>query len=601
MGFLNPSALYLFAIVPVLAVAWLVRERPRRVTVSSVLAFRALSARRGERFGGWPRPDWMFFAELLMLCLAVLALAGPYIIRAGNPIAVVIDDSAAMQARTSSGTTRFAAAIGGARDALSKLSSGEVTIYLTAPTPRRAGPPVASPSEAASVIGALRPTDAPGDQAATAAMLSELASDTRLARVIYAGARAIAEPVPARIEQIAVGEPGANYAIGSFVLRRAALATAEMRARVGIANFSPAPQKLTMTIEGDSKPIAHAQASLAAGEVGTLEFQNLPPAAVYRAELEPGDAFALDNVAYATSAAIKSLSVLFVSPTPTDAAGLGALPGVTVRAVAPDGFAPADLANADLAIFEYSVPKQLPPVNAMLVMPPPGDPIFGFNVTPAAQVAITGWPPTGPLTDSVNFLLLNPRSGEYLGEHPWMRPIVAGSGGGLMLAGEREGHRFVALGFNPFPYLGKQNLPMSVLTLNCVSYLAGLGGDAAGFRTGQPWIVPSGTRTIVTPDGRHVAVTPGTLFTDVSEQGLYRLVTTEGVSAMRAINFNDLAASDLENETALKVESAAGAAVSSIEPRKEPITADLLAIIIALALIEAALAYRRRRRIAVSV
>jgi len=70
---------------------------------------------------------------------------------------------------------------------------------------------------------------------------------------------------------------------------------------------------------------------------------------------------------------------------------------------------------------------------------------------------------------------------------------------------------------------------------------------------------------------------------------------------MRAINFNDLAASDLENETALKVESAAGAAVSSIEPRKEPITADLLAIIIALALIEAALAYRRRRRIAVSV
>ena len=601
MGFLNPGALYLFALVPALAIAYLVRERPRRVTVSSVLAFRALSARRGERFGGWPRPDWMFFAELLMLSLAVLALAGPYIIRAGNPIAVVIDDSAPMQAKTSSGATRFAAAIDGARAALSKLGGGEVTIYLTAPTPHRAGPPLKSPSEAASALNALGPSDAPGDQAATAAMLSELASDSRLARVIYAGARAIADPVPARIEQIAVGEPVANYAIGSFVLRRAALASAAMRARVGIANFSPAPQKLTMTVEGDGKPIAHAQAELGAGETATLEFQDLAPASVYRAELEPDDAFALDNVAYASSAAVKSLSILFVSPTPADAAGLGTLPGVTVRAVAPDGFAPDDLASADLAIFEYSVPKEMPPVNAMLVMPPPGDPIFGFNVTPAARVEITGWPPTGPLTDSVNFLLLNPRSGEYLSEHPWMQPIVAGSSGSLMLAGERGGHRFVALGFNPFPYLGKRNLPMSVLTLNCLSYLAGLGGDASGFRTGEPWIVPSGTRTIITPDGRSVPVTPGTLFTDVSEQGLYRLVTRQGVSATRAINLANLAASDLENETALKVEAAGGAAVSSVAPRREPIAAVLLAAIIGLALIEAAVAYRRRRRIAVSV
>ena len=49
-----------------------------------------------------------------------------------------------------------------------------------------------------------------------------------------------------------------------------------------------------------------------------------------------------------------------------------------------------------------------------------------------------------------------------------MSQVVSGDGGALLLKGERAGHRFVATGFNPFPYLGKRNLPMSVLTLNAI-------------------------------------------------------------------------------------------------------------------------------------
>jgi len=52
MGLLNPGALIFFMIVPALIVAYLARERPARVTVSSVLAFRALRGFRKQRFGG---------------------------------------------------------------------------------------------------------------------------------------------------------------------------------------------------------------------------------------------------------------------------------------------------------------------------------------------------------------------------------------------------------------------------------------------------------------------------------------------------------------------------------------------------------------------
>ena len=183
MGFLYPGALYyLFALIPALAVAYLVRERPRRVVVSSVLAFRALRARRGRRFGGWPRPDWMFFVEVLIIGLAVLAIAGPYVTRTGNPIAVVLDDSAAMQAAAGPGRTRFDAARAALRDALGREGPGEVSLYLTTPQPHRSGPPFASAAEASDALAQLHPSDAPSDQAALSTLLSGLASDTRLRR-----------------------------------------------------------------------------------------------------------------------------------------------------------------------------------------------------------------------------------------------------------------------------------------------------------------------------------------------------------------------------------------------------------------------------------
>src|SRR5258708_1267698 len=94
MGLLNPGALIFFAMVPALVIAYLARERPSRVTVSSVLAFRALRGFRRERFAGLPKFDWTFFVELLILCLAVLAMAKPYLIHRGNPVAVMLDNSA---------------------------------------------------------------------------------------------------------------------------------------------------------------------------------------------------------------------------------------------------------------------------------------------------------------------------------------------------------------------------------------------------------------------------------------------------------------------------------------------------------------------------
>lgn len=595
MGFLYPGALVFFALVPALVLAYLAKERPARVTVSSVLAFRALRGFQRERFGGWPRLDWMFFAEVFILSLAVLAMGGPFIWKKTAPLAVVIDNSAAMQALTLAGKSRFEVAREKLDAALSaEDGGGEISVYVTAPQPRRVAPPFNTLTDARIALSRIKPTDAPNDQTTLENFLGNLASEARVAKVIFAGANALAAPVPARIHPIAVGDAVANAAIGSFSLRREVLGAAALHASLSIANFSPETRTLELVVTGDGKQIAHAKEALGARETATLQFPAVPPARIYEAKLAPDDALALDNVAYATAGSVKNVSILFISPTPADAAGLNSIPGVEVTAQTPNSYSPGDLGNFDLAIFEYGTPKEIPDVNTMLVMPPPGDPIFGLTVTPTSKVQIAGWRTTDTLTDSVNFRLLSLRGGEYFGTHPWMSQVVGGDGGAIVLKGERGAHRFVATGFNPFPYLGRRNLPMSVLTLNAISYLAGLGASS-GYRTGQPWLAPAGVERVIIPSGSAVAAHPGTLFTAVSEQGVYELVGPGGAKTPRAVNLADLTESDLSSSPPLKVEAANSGSAAAPVMEKSSLSNYLLAAIIALTALEALIVYRRRR------
>ncbi|MGH7932910.1 MAG: BatA domain-containing protein [Candidatus Binataceae bacterium] len=596
IGLLNPGALYLLAIVPALVLAYLARERPRQVMVSSVIAFRALHVMRGQRFGGRPRFNWTFFIELLILCLAALAMARPYIIHHGNPVAVVLDNSAAMQAETPAGKTRFQTTVAKVRDTLaSDTGGGQVTVYLTAPQTHQLGGVYANADAAAAALDRVEPVDAPDDPAAVTGLLRQLSGDRHLGRIIFAGYRAIEPPVPARMTPITVGQPIANYAIGAFTLARKGFGEAQLRAQLTVANFSPAAQTLAVGLSGDGKSAGHAEVRLEPGEVGTLEFPNLAPASIYQAELQPADGLMLDNTAYAIGSSVRAFSVLFISPTAADGESLKSIPGITIKTVTPDAYSPKELASADLAIFEFTVPKELPAVNALLVMPPPGDPVFNFSVRQASALTIAGWPTTDPLTDGVNFRLLNIRSGEYIGEHPWMRAVVSGNGGGLMLSGMRQGHRFVATGFNPFPYLGKRNLPMSILTLNMLGDLAGFGSQAAGFRTGEPWLIPAGVGTVVQPSGITDRVTAGTLYTNVAAQGVYQLVDADGQKKPRAVNLADLAASDLENVPPLKIETGAAGAPSAPINVTLPLEYYVLGLILVLLVFEAVLVYRRRR------
>ena len=592
MGFLAPGALVFFALIPLLLIAYLVRERPRSVIVSSVLGYRALRGLKAERPWGRPRLDWLFVIEVLILSLAVLAMAQPYVIHRHTPVAVVLDNSAAMQAGTPPGA-RLEAAKAALERAIPNQADVEVTLYVTAPQPRQIADGL-SPAQARSAIARVRTVDAAQSTVAVGRMLRDIVAGHRFTQCFFATADPVSQPLPADLHVFKAGDPIPNYAIGSFAVGGAQFGSGALKARLTIANFSAQPQTLEVAISAEGKTLTRAQARVPAQEITGVEFPTLAPAQVYRADLTPADAFALDNVAWATPAAGAQIQVLFVSPTPADAAGLGSLPQLSVRTMSPENYSP-DAAHADLLIFEYGMPKELPAANALLIMPPGGDSVFGLRLVPGATTQITDWRSPDPLTDGVNFRLLPLRQPESFAVHPWMHSVVNSNLGSLILQGTHQGHRYVVLGFNPFPYLGRSNLPMSILTLNILGYLSNFGSEDAGYRTGEPWIVPAGVSAIITPSGTKIRVEPGTPFTRDTEQGVYELIGPGSQKRLRAVNLADLNQSNLENPPTIKLDIPADVQKAADFSERQTFTPYLLAAILLLAACEALFTYRRRR------
>ena len=111
MSLLNPSALYLLALIGPIVLLHLLRARECKREVSALFLWEGLrgdSPSRAARIRR--RIDPLLMLQLLALCALVAALARPAwestTIRASS-LAIVLDGSASMRTRTEDGGTRY--------------------------------------------------------------------------------------------------------------------------------------------------------------------------------------------------------------------------------------------------------------------------------------------------------------------------------------------------------------------------------------------------------------------------------------------------------------------------------------------------------------
>ena len=564
MEFLNPAALFGLFALPLLLIPYLIRRKPQRLVFSSLLLFIEGGAQASPRPLGRIHLPPIFFLQLLLLALLVLGLSEPVFSVRPTNVGLVLDNSASMQV-LEDGKTRFALAKERLGAVIGELGSGgQVDLYLTTPRLTKFNRAALTPNQAvdaAKNLAAYDIGDAPIDYDQ---VLSQLAREQKYDRVYLFTDHPAAGGQTATTRIVSVGLPKANLAVTGFDIHRASLLNARVQASVAVANFSAKDEKIKILLKADGATLASRDIAVAAEKTATASFEGFAERASYAVEIDALDALALDNRRFTVAPGSRNLRVLAVTPRPQAAASLKSIQGIAVDVIAPSEYGKADRTGYGLEIFHYSAPAQLPDRPALFILPPASSPLVDLGA-PVTNVQVSGWREAHALTRYVNFSLFRPSYARALRPQAAGQVILESPNGALAFAVEQRGTRYLTLGFDPLPYLGRENLPMSIFTLNFLDWFFE-SGSARSQATGQPIPLNSiGTGdALTTPTGARVSLKAGEgYFAATFHQGIYRR-SRGGESELFARNFDDLGESDLRAPAPIELrgQNAAGGSAS---------------------------------------
>ncbi|MBI3304268.1 MAG: BatA domain-containing protein [Deltaproteobacteria bacterium] len=537
-SFLSPLAFRLLYALPLLIVPYLLRERGRRVVVPALFLYQGLPSSARRRLWGRLQLRPLFFLQLLILLLLVVAAAQPFLQRQGGKVALVLDTSASMQARAPSGEgSLFDAAKKQAAQALETIpTSDTISLFTIAPLPAPASAPADDRTHIQQDLARVAGTDAPDpSDDVVSAFFVQLLNERGFQRVFFFTDRPLAAPVGTdALTVVTLGGPQANLGITAFRLYRSPFAPDEVDATV-VVEGTDGLTGWNVGIENADTGKLLVSRSFTKGEPLTFSFPHLPLATTYRARLFVEDGLAVDNEAYAVLPALTNVPVLLVTPSPEAARSLGQIPNLKLQRVAPQDYNPARAGEFALVLFHLTAPDTLPSTNAAFILPPEGNTLFPLGKA-ASRAEVTQWVTGHPLTSYVTFSLLSPPYAQALLPVSWCKPVISATVGPLVLAGERDGKRYVAVGFDLFPYLGTKNLPASILTLNLLGWLADQAGQPPSLKTGASLALQGESASVRLPNGETLVPVGGTV--SLNKQGVYT-VSENGAERRVAVNLTN--------------------------------------------------------------
>ncbi|MSP37541.1 MAG: hypothetical protein EXR70_03520 [Deltaproteobacteria bacterium] len=543
MEFLNPTALFGLLALPLLLLPYLIRRKPRRVMFSSLLLLMESGEIASSRAWGRINLPWIFFLQLLLLALLIFALSEPVFSIHPTNVAILLDNSATMQTMEA-GQTRLNLAKAKAISIIDAIGvAGKIDLYLTTPRIAKLNGAPLSATQALSAIGAIEAYDLGDPPTDYNQTLEQLAREHKYQRVyLITDHPARGQSATARI--ISVGQPQANFAVTAFDVHRSSLINGRLEASVEVANFSNRDEKIRIVVKGGDRALTHRELTVASGKTLATTFDGIAEQPFYQAEIENRDALMLDNRRFAVLPAGRNLRILAISPRAKEIASLKSIPGVDIDVIAPSAYGETDSSAYGLEIFHFATPAALPRNPTLFILPPQNNSLVDLGA-PVANVNVSNWREPHTLTRYVNFSLFRPAYARPLKPESAGDVVIESPNGALAFTNERNGVRYLTLGFDPLPYLGRENLPMSIFTLNLLDWFfdAGMKSRATGEPLALGKIVPGDL--LISPKGESIALTPGyDYFAATFYQGLYER-RRGGEKELSARNFQDQSESDL--------------------------------------------------------
>jgi hypothetical protein len=572
-----PAALWGLLLLPAVVLLRLLARRPREVVVPSLIPWRGAAEVPPAESRRSLRLDLPLALQLAAVACAVLAAAGPELVRrAAGPrrVVAVLDNSASTAAggRLADARKKLAGEIASLGDEL----SGE--LWVTSPRARRVTGEDAGRSELLAAVDRVRPTEAGGDLSAAVAAARRSAGAGAVLLAASDDLGSLESPGAAETVLIAVGGPVRNFGIVAAALE-------DGKVFCAVRSAAPAAAEVTVKMAvGDVEEELKAELAPGARRGFTFDL----PARV--------DGFVELRLAAADDLAADNVVRLFARPEPRPAAvcAPGTSAPSTLRALGALGFpparesAPGELpADARLTVTCGLWPERLPEQGFALVIDPPAGSIAGTGVEASASAAparpVLGGEEYFPHAEGFTFPIGEARGLEL---SPGATALL--SDGDRVLVALTAGGRACVFGFDPEKTEWVKDPSFPVFFARLAAETPALAAMRRTFyRTGEK--APAGFGRVSAPGG--AGVVPGRA---LSEVGLYRAALPDGrrepVFAANLLN---------EEETACR---AAGRSLRRLLPPDEkrvegrvPFRPWLFAAALLILAVEWRLAWRGRR------
>lgn len=505
--------------------------------------------------------------QLALLALLVLALGDPQPkedLREGRHLVLLVDASASMKA-TDVKPTRLAAAKAEAEKIVRGLGASDRAIVVqmgSVPTPRSS-----MSGDQTELLQAIQQVSASDTRADLEAALSFGRDSLRglpHPELVVVGDGAYGEPAElselssrvglegAEPRFVPIGKSGKNLSITEFSVRRYPLDKSRYEVMLEIANMSDTPTDVELELAGDGVLVDVTRLKLGPNERLPRYYQDLAGASrtlTARIKAAAGsDDLPADDIAYALLPERRRARILLVTPGNTYLeAALLLDEYLDVVQVAPGAATPEG--KFDVAILDGVAPKLSGKVGAALYLNPPADgsPVPYGN--PIEDFGFDTWERKSPVLRFMSMGDIQVAKGRAFKPAAGDRVLGASDDGPILVSGAHDGHRFVALGFDPRDSDLVLRIAWPLFVLNSINaFIEEDTGYVSSFRTGEVWrvAVPGSLAAVnlIEPGGaKHVVpVSEGRAVFRGDLAGFYKLSggSDEAVLGEFAANLSDL-------------------------------------------------------------
>jgi Ca-activated chloride channel family protein len=581
MRFLAPTAFFFAATLPVVVVFYLLkRKRVVRLVSSTLLWQKFLAETQASAPFQKLRHNWLLVLQLLMLLLAVLALARPYLsgnLVGGRLIVLILDASASMQS-TDETPSRFDRARSEALRIVDGLHDTDQMVVLQAAA--RTEVKQSATSEKAALRRALQSclvTDAPTRlqealKLAETLIQNQPRSEVHLFSDGAVGALDEFENSGLPLSYHRVGQRANNLAVTTMDVRPNPENPEQRAIFASVVNYSTNTQQTSLELRLDDKLLEVKALNLRPKETSPQVFiaAQSRDVGLFTVRLSSKDDLAADDQASVVSVLPAPVKVLLVTVGNRFLEkALRAAAHVQLSVVATLTDAAKDF---DLVVLDNVVPATWPAGNVLafhVVNPSWFEPLPKLEAPPIVALKTSH-----PLLRFVT--LDNVQIVESLGVKlpTWATALVDAPQNPLIVAGELGRQRVVWVGFDVLQSTWPLRISFPIFVANAVEWLnpASINASQLTIQTGKPlrWAlsqtVPSAQ--IKSPDGTtrtwNVNPTTGELvFGDTLRQGVYEVKAGTN-QALFCANLLDAAESDTTPKNELKFGKYAKATASPL-------------------------------------